>query len=47
MVLNINLSLDFCYFKDIPDKVNADDDVIVHDEYILLIIICNFFVIEI
>ena len=25
-------SLDFCYFKDISDKVTADDDVIMHDD---------------
>ena len=27
MLLNIIFSLDLCYFKDISDKVTADDDV--------------------
>ena len=27
MLRNIIFSLDFCYFKDISDKVTAEDDV--------------------
>ena len=34
MLLNIIFSLDFCYFKDISDKVTIDDDVIMHDDVI-------------
>ena len=32
MLQNISFSLDFCYSKDISDKVTANDDVIVHDD---------------
>ena len=32
MLWNISFSLDFCYFKDISDKVTAIDDVIMHDD---------------
>ena len=32
MLRNISFSLNFCYFKDISDKVTANDDVIVHDD---------------
>ena len=32
MLQNISFSLDFCYFKDISDKVTANDDVIMHDD---------------
>ena len=32
MLRNIIFSLDFCYFKDISDKVTEDDDVIIHDD---------------
>ena len=32
MLRNISFSLDFCYFKDISDKVTANDDVIVHND---------------
>ena len=33
MLRNIVFNLDFCYFKDILDKVTADDDVnIMHDD---------------
>ena len=30
--LSPSFSLDFCYFKDISDKVTANDDVIMHDD---------------
>ena len=32
MLQNISFSLDFCYFKDISDKVTATNDVIMHDD---------------
>ena len=31
MLENISFSLNFCYFKDISDKVTANDDFIMHD----------------
>ena len=38
MLRNISFGLDFCYFKDISDKVTANDDVIMrrhmHDDII-------------
>ena len=51
MLRNIIFGLDFCYFKDISDKVTADDEVIMHDDVTCmmtscliywLIIICTF-----
>ena len=32
MLRNIIFSSDFCYFKDISDKVTADDNVIMQDD---------------
>ena len=32
MLRNISFSLDFCYFKDVSDKVTTNDDVIMHDD---------------
>ena len=32
MLQNIIFSLDFCYFKDISDKVTTDDEIIMHDD---------------
>ena len=32
MLQNIIFGLNFCYFKDIADKVTADNDVIMHDD---------------
>ena len=32
MLRNISFSLDFCYFKDVSDKVTTNDEVIMHDD---------------
>ena len=45
MLQNISFSLDFCYFKNISDKVTAIDDVIMHDDIIVNILCWLFFVI--
>ena len=49
MLRNISFSLDFCYFKDISDKITANDDVIMHDDviinilcWLLLVIFCDW-----
>ena len=43
MLQNISFSLNFCYFKDISDKVTANDDVIMHDDIIVNILCWLFF----
>ena len=40
MLRNIIFSLDFCYFKDISDKVTADDEIIMHDNVTCMMTSC-------
>ena len=37
-VVKYYFQFEFCYFKDISDKVAADDDVIMHDDVIFKIL---------